>query len=67
MNLEAVAAETNQEKGEKTASEWLPEDEDDACFFVVRQVTIKSRYNLTVTEAERQTLQRAHQPVLHAA
>jgi hypothetical protein len=57
MNLEAVDADTNEEKGDESAAEWLPEAEPtDICWFVSRQVTIKTRYRLSVTQAEKDEL-----------
>jgi hypothetical protein len=51
MELEAVDAHTNEDKGDETAAGWLPDD-DDECALVVRQVSIKQRYKLTVTQDE---------------
>jgi hypothetical protein len=54
MNLQAVDAATNRAKGDKSAAEWLPEAEPtDICWFIARQVTIKSRYHLAVTQDEK--------------
>jgi hypothetical protein len=54
MNLEAVDAATNRAKEDKNAAQWLPEAEPtDICWFVARQVTIKTRYHLAVTQDEK--------------
>jgi hypothetical protein len=59
-NLEAVDAATNRAKGDKSAAEWLPEaDPTDICWFVARQVTIKSRYDLAVTQDEKDEMVRS--------
>lgn len=57
MNLEALDSETNQDKDDETAAGWLPDDDDDQCALVVRQITIKHRYELSVTPAEQQAMQ----------
>jgi hypothetical protein len=54
MNLEAIDAATDRAKDDKSAAEWLPEAEPtDICWFVFRQVTIKTRYHLAVTQDEK--------------
>lgn len=54
MNLEAIDAATDRAKDDKSAAEWLPEAEPtDICWFVSRQVTIKTRYHLAVTQDEK--------------
>jgi Excalibur calcium-binding domain/Protein of unknown function (DUF1524) len=57
MNLEALDSETNQDKNDETAAGWLPDDDDDQCALVVRQITIKHRYELSITPAEQQAMQ----------
>ena len=44
MNLEALDAETNEDKNDETAAGWLPADDDNQCALVVRQISIKQRY-----------------------
>jgi cell division septation protein DedD len=56
MNLEAIDSKTNQAKDDETAAGWLPDDDDDQCALVVRQVTIKHRYELSITPAEQQAM-----------
>jgi hypothetical protein len=58
QNLEAVDSETDQDKGDKAADQWLPKSEMDACYYVSRQVALKHRYRLTVTAAEKDTMVR---------
>jgi Excalibur calcium-binding domain/Protein of unknown function (DUF1524) len=59
MNLEAIDSESNQEKDDQPFDDWWPDDLDDECWFAARQITIKKRYSLTVTPAEREALQEA--------
>ena len=58
MNLEAIDSETNQDKGDKAADQWLPKSGSDACYYVSRQVALKYRYRLTVTAAEKDVMVR---------
>jgi hypothetical protein len=52
VELEAVDAETNRDKGDSSADEWLPKDPDQQCSYVIIQVVIKTLYHLAVTKAE---------------
>lgn len=60
--LLAVDGPSNGGKSDSDASEWLPSDVDldgkDVydCYYVARQIGIKSKYNLTVDETERQAM-----------
>jgi hypothetical protein len=53
VELAAVDAETNRDKGHSAADEWLPKDPDQQCSYVIIQVVIKTLYHLAVTKAER--------------
>lgn len=55
-NLIAVDGDTNYEKSDGDASRWLPRDEDFRCEYVARQIGVKARYNLWVTEKEKGAL-----------
>ncbi|MDO5049799.1 MAG: HNH endonuclease family protein [Actinomycetaceae bacterium] len=55
-NLLAVSGDANQDKGHLSADQWLPENKDYHCAFVARQVWVKSKWGLSVTEAERQAM-----------
>lgn len=55
-NLIAVDGDTNYEKSDGDASQWLPHDEDFHCEYVARQIGVKARYNLWVTEKEKKAL-----------
>ena len=60
--LLAVDGPSNGGKSDSDASEWLPSSVDldgkDVydCYYVARQIGIKSKYNLTVDETERQAM-----------
>jgi hypothetical protein len=57
MNLEALDAETNQDKDDETAAGWLPKDDDNQCALVVRQISIKHRHELSITPVEQEAMQ----------
>jgi hypothetical protein len=56
MNLEAIDSDTTHDKSDHAFDEWRPADPKDVCWFAARQMTIKKRYELTVTTSERETL-----------
>ncbi|MFT8593051.1 MAG: HNH endonuclease family protein [Bifidobacterium sp.] len=60
-NLLAVDGSANQEKGSASAAHWLPSNRSYQCSYVSRQIGVKTKYHLTVTDAER----RAMLAVLH--
>jgi len=51
-NLLAVDGPTNVKKSDSDASEWLPPAAGYHCVYVARQIGIKARYHLWVTQAE---------------
>jgi hypothetical protein len=53
LNLLAVDGPTNQGKGDSDAASWLPPNKLARCGYVARQIAVKLRYDLWVTEAER--------------
>lgn len=57
-NLLAVDGPANQQKGDADAASWLPSNKPFRCDYVARQVKIKARYKLWVTEAEKQAMAR---------
>lgn len=58
LNLLAVDGPTNQEKGDGDAATWLPPDKSFRCRYVARQIAVKQRYHLWVTEAEKSAMKR---------
>lgn len=57
LNLLAVDGPTNQKKGDGDAATWLPPNKDYRCRYVARQIAVKQKYRLWVTEAERNAMQ----------
>lgn len=58
LNLLAVDGASNQAKSDSDAASWLPANRTFRCQYVSRQVEVKTKYNLWVTEAEKQTISR---------
>ncbi|MEV4990267.1 GmrSD restriction endonuclease domain-containing protein [Pseudarthrobacter sp. LMD1-1-1.1] len=52
LNLQATDGPTNQQKGDGDAATWLPPAKGFRCEYVARQVSVKTRYSLWVTQAE---------------
>jgi hypothetical protein len=52
LNLLAVDGPTNQAKGDGDAATWLPPVRSYRCTYVARQVAVKAKYKLWVTQAE---------------
>lgn len=68
MNLLAVDASANRQKGDSDAATWLPRKAY-RCAYVARQVAVKAKFALSVTSAERDAMTRVlggcpDQPVL---
>ena len=53
LNLLAVDGPANMEKGDADAATWLPPNKSFRCQYVARQVSVKYKYHLWVTEAEK--------------
>ena len=53
LNLLAVDAKANQGKSDGDAATWLPKNKKFRCAYVARQVSVKYKYGLWVTEAEK--------------
>ena len=53
LNLLAVDAAANQGKSDGDAATWLPPNKKFRCQYVARQVSVKYKYKLWVTEAEK--------------
>ncbi len=52
LNLLAVDASANQQKSDGDAATWLPSNKAFRCQYVARQISVKYKYGLWVTEAE---------------
>jgi hypothetical protein len=58
LNLQAVDGPTNERKGAGDAATWLPPNKGYRCLYVSRQVAVKVKYRLWVTQAERDAIER---------
>jgi hypothetical protein len=58
LELLAVDGPANQQKSDGDAATWLPPNKAFRCQYVERQVKVKKKYNLWVTEAEKQAIVR---------
>lgn len=56
LELLAVDGKANQAKSDGDAATWLPGNKSFRCTYVVRQIAVKKKYTLWVTEAERQAM-----------
>ena len=61
LNLLAVDGPTNLRKGDGDAATWLPPRKAERCDYVARQVSVKHKYGLSVTAAERDAMARVLQ------
>ena len=55
--LMATSAKANRSKGDKDASEWLPSNEKFWCKYVISQVKIKSKYDLSISANEKSVIE----------
>ena len=62
VELQATAAEVVAMKGDKDAASWLPPNAAYRCGYVIAQITVKVKYVLSVTAAERDAME----AVLHS-
>lgn len=58
VNLQAVDGPTNAAKGSGDAATWLPPAKAYRCTYVSRQITVKAKYHLWVTRAEKDAMAR---------
>jgi len=56
LNLIAVQAAANQQKYDGDAATWLPHNKSFRCQYVARQISVKFKYGLWVTEAEKEAM-----------
>ena len=56
LNLIAVDGKANQKKSDGDAATWLPANKRFRCQYVARQVSVKKKYQLWVTEAEKKAI-----------
>ncbi|MBR3332167.1 HNH endonuclease [Candidatus Saccharibacteria bacterium] len=58
LNLLAVDASANEKKSDGDAATWLPSNKKFRCQYVARQVSVKYKYGLWVTSAEKEAILR---------
>lgn len=58
LNLLAVDGATNRDKGASSADAWLPPNRAFHCEYAARQVAVKNKWGLSVTDMERSSLAR---------
>lgn len=58
MNLLAVDASANRQKGDGDAATWLPGNKGYRCQYVARQIGVKAKYGLWVTPPEKDAMSR---------
>ena len=56
LNLVAVDSSANQQKSDGDAATWLPKNKSFRCQYVARQVSVKYKYGLWVTDAEKDAI-----------
>ena len=56
LNLIAVQAAANQQKSDGDAATWLPKNKSFRCQYVARQISVKYKYSLWITEAEKEAM-----------
>ncbi|MBR3319063.1 HNH endonuclease [Candidatus Saccharibacteria bacterium] len=56
LNLIAVDSKSNQNKADGDAATWLPPNKSFRCAYVARQVSVKYKYHLWVTKAEKEAI-----------
>ena len=56
LNLLAVDAAANEKKSDGDAATWLPSNKKFRCQYVARQVSVKYKYSMWVTEAEKNAI-----------
>ena len=63
-NLLAVQGRANQKKSDGDAATWLPSNKGFRCEYVARQIGVKHKYSLWVTQAEKEYLDDATRALL---
>lgn len=57
LELLAVDGQANQDKTDGDAATWLPPNKPFRCQYIARQISIKAKYHLWVTPAEKDAMQ----------
>ena len=58
LNLLAVDGPANQQKSDGDAATWLPSNKKFRCQYVARQVSVKYKYKLWITDAEKGAIEK---------
>jgi len=58
LELLAVDGPTNEKKGDGDAATWLPPNKPYRCQYVARQIAVKQKYHLWITQAEKDAMKR---------
>lgn len=59
LNVIMADSSENRSKGEKDASQWIvPKNPEYACEYITRQVEVKAKYGLGVTDSERSAMKK---------
>jgi len=58
LNLLAVDGPSNERKSDSDAASWLPPNKSFRCSYVARQIAVKYKYRLWVTQAEHDAMAR---------
>ncbi|MBR3320182.1 HNH endonuclease [Candidatus Saccharibacteria bacterium] len=58
LNLLAVDAKTNQNKKDGDAATWLPPNKAFRCTYVARQISVKYKYHLWITQTEKDMMRK---------
>ena len=58
LNLLAVKGSVNAQKSDGDAATWLPPQRGYRCAYVARQIAVKAKYQLWVSQAEKNAMQR---------
>ncbi|NCU29456.1 HNH endonuclease [Candidatus Saccharibacteria bacterium] len=56
LNLLAVDGNANQQKADSDAATWLPKNKSYRCPYVARQIAVKHKYSLWITQAEQEAM-----------
>ncbi len=56
LELLAVDGKANQAKGDGDAATWLPKNKSFRCQYITRQIEVKKKYSLWVTQAEKEAM-----------
>lgn len=56
LNLIATDGQINQQKGASDAASWLPPNKQFRCSYVSRQIAVKTKYDLWVTQSEKNAM-----------